>query len=27
MLCRTVFGTVTKTSTDTLTINWQITVQ
>lgn len=26
MLCRTVFGAITKTSTDTLTINWDVTV-
>jgi len=26
MLCRTTFGTITKTATDTLTINWNVTV-
>jgi len=26
MLCRTVFGVVTKTTSDTITITWTITV-
>ena len=26
MLCRTSFGTITKSATDTLTINWNVTV-